>query len=236
MTQDEQVIEAMRKLGGVATFGQLNETLDFSSWVSKTPEASVRRIVQRTPVFYKLKPGLWGLAVMKDEIADRLKSDSQGENSHEHDHTYYQGLAVEIGNYWKFDTFVPNQDKNKQFMKRQLKEVTTLPEIYDFTYNEILRFARTVDVVWFNKRKLPHAFFEIEHTTDFSNSLLKFVELQDFHAYFYIVASENRKRQYEDVITRTAFESIKHRVNFADYNQLSEMYDTDPNQMLSAVL
>ena len=60
MTQKQQVIETMKRLGGVATFGKLNSEIDFSSWKTKTPEASVRGIVQVNPEFYKreffLKP------------------------------------------------------------------------------------------------------------------------------------------------------------------------------------
>lgn len=38
--------------------------------------------------------------------------------------------------------------------------------MYEFTYPEILRKAKTVDTVWFNERKMPCAFYEVEHTTD----------------------------------------------------------------------
>lgn len=45
-TQERQVIDALRRQGGYATLRRLNEVLDFSSWKTLTPEASVRRIVQ----------------------------------------------------------------------------------------------------------------------------------------------------------------------------------------------
>lgn len=47
VTQATQVIEAMRKEGGYATLRRLNEIVDFSNWATKTPEATVRRIVQQ---------------------------------------------------------------------------------------------------------------------------------------------------------------------------------------------
>lgn len=47
-TQEHQVIEALRKEGGFATLRRLNEVVDFSTWKTKTPEASVRRIVQNS--------------------------------------------------------------------------------------------------------------------------------------------------------------------------------------------
>ncbi len=43
VTQEQQVIEVLRRAGGYATLRRLNELVDFSSWTTKTPEASVRR-------------------------------------------------------------------------------------------------------------------------------------------------------------------------------------------------
>ena len=56
MTQEQQVIETMREQGGYATLRQLNEVMDFSSWKTKTPEASVRRIVQNSDAIFESNP------------------------------------------------------------------------------------------------------------------------------------------------------------------------------------
>ena len=61
MKQYEQVIQVMRENGGFATLGFLNHTLDVSKWKTKTPFASIRRIVQVERFFFKIKPGLWAL-------------------------------------------------------------------------------------------------------------------------------------------------------------------------------
>jgi len=101
MKQKQQVIEAMKRLGGVATFGKLNSEIDFSSWKTKTPEASVRQIVQVYSEFLKIKPGLWALEEYRNEVLDKLKiniDDNKNSNNVEFSHTYYQGLALEIGN------------------------------------------------------------------------------------------------------------------------------------------
>lgn len=41
VTQEQQVIDVLRKAGGYATLRRLNELMDFSTWATKTPEASV---------------------------------------------------------------------------------------------------------------------------------------------------------------------------------------------------
>ena len=55
LTQEQQVIERMRCEGGYATLKRLNEIIDFSTWKTKTPEASVRRIVQQSKCFFKIQ-------------------------------------------------------------------------------------------------------------------------------------------------------------------------------------
>ena len=142
----------------------------------------------------------------------------------EFNHSYYQGLLVEIGNLKKQETFVPYQDKNKKYLEKKLKDIATVEKFYNFTYENLLRNAITIDVVWFNKRKMPSNFFEVEHSTDIKNSLGKFVQLQDFYTKFYIVADIARKREYDDKLKLSMFNSIQDRVNFIDYESLSNWH------------
>ena len=72
MSQKDYVIEAMQKNGGYATFQQLNQRIDFSSWGTKTPHASVRRIVQTNKEFFRIAAGLWGLSDNREEILRRF--------------------------------------------------------------------------------------------------------------------------------------------------------------------
>lgn len=74
-TQEHQVIEALRKEGGFATLRRLNEVVDFSTWKTKTPEASVRRIVQNSQSVFKIQPGLWALEDCREEVLKKCKYD-----------------------------------------------------------------------------------------------------------------------------------------------------------------
>lgn len=196
MKQHEQVIEVMKANGGFATLGFLNNNVDVSKWKTKTPYASIRRIVQDSRFFFKIKPGLWALNEFKESILTQFQIQETNTTSEKElfNHTYFQGLLLELGKIKGFKTYIPPQDKNKKFLNHSLTEIADIEKIFEFSYNEIVRRAKTVDVIWFNERNMPSSFFEVEHSTDIQNSLLKFDDLQDFFSDFYIVSSINRKK------------------------------------------
>ncbi len=226
MKQHEQVIEVMRKNGGYATLGFLNQKVDVSDWKSKTPFASIRRIVQDERFFFKIKPGLWALkefekdVLRKFQIQDTSKKDSQ----EIFNHSYYQGLLLEIGNLKGYKTYIPPQDKNKMFLEKPLGSISKMDSILEFSYPEIVGRAKTIDVIWFNERKMPYSFFEVEYLGDIQNSLLKFNDLQDFYSNFYIVSAIERKREFDSKIEYGAFKEIKKRVTFIDYDFVSNLH------------
>lgn len=74
MKQFEAVIETIERLGGIATLGELYREvfkIKDCKWQTKTPFASIRRIVQQTKGIYKIKPGLYGLVKYKKLLEDK---------------------------------------------------------------------------------------------------------------------------------------------------------------------
>ena len=227
ISQEIQVVETLRKEGGYATLRRLNEIVDFSTWKTKTPEASIRRIVQDSRHIFRIQPGLWALEEMRDVVMKKFDLTIGNKRSEEEfSHGYYQGLLIEIGKYRKQKTYIPAQDRNRKFLWHPLSEITDTMDLPDFSYDTLKRKAKTIDVIWFNERIMPSSFYEVEHTTDIKNSLSKFYELQDFNAGFYIVADASRKREFEDKISVSMFEPIKDRVGFLDYKRVATMYES----------
>lgn len=229
MKQHEAVIKIMEQNGGFATLGYLNqEVLKVSGveWKTKTPFASIRRIVQNKRFFFKIKPGLWALLSYKNKLPpDILSTELVPKQEREFfNHSYYQGLLIEIGKLKQYEVFIPNQDKNKWFLGKTLGEISSQTDFYQFGYDHIVRKAKTIDVCWFNVRKMPGALFEVEYLADIQNSLLKFVELQDLNSNFFIVTDKARKAEYAGKLALNAFVSIKSRVQFMDYNKLSDWH------------
>lgn len=229
MKQHEAVIKVMEENRGYGTLGFLNQKVlkvPDIEWKTKTPFASIRRIVQDERFFFKIKPGLWALRSYRDKLPIEISPTDAVPKSEQEifNHSYYQGLLVEIGKLKKYEAFVPSQDKNKKFLGKTLGEISSAENFYQFGYDHIVRKAKTVDVCWFNVRKMPSILFEVEHSTDIQNSLLKFTELQDYNANFFIVADKVRKNEYTSKLGLNAFVPIKTRVQFMNYDKLSEWH------------
>ena len=232
MKQHNAVITALEKLGGQATFAELySQVMKIKDciWGTKTPFASIRRIVQQRPEIFKVRPGLWALHSYKDILGLTEYTDKKDISSEliEQNHSYYQGILVSLGNLRGFSTYVPNQDKNKLFVNKPLKALRSLQELPAFSHDFLVKRSSTIDVIWFNNRLMPDSFFEVEYSTDIQNSLLKFYDLRDFHARMVIVADENRKENYNQKISRSFLADINSRVKFLNYNTLVRQFESE---------
>ena len=229
MRQYEAVIKVMEENGGYATLGFLYQNVLKApgvGWKTKTPFASIRRIVQDGRFFFKIRPGLWALKSLEHKLPPDISAKAMASHKEREsfNHSYYQGLIVEIGNLKKFGTTVPAQDKNRLYLNKKLGELVNCKEFYNFSFDHVVRRAKTIDVLWFNERKMPAYCFEVEHSTDIQNSLLKFVELQDFNSRFFIVADISRKRDFETKRSYTAFLPLSTRVEFLSYDKISDWH------------
>ena len=228
-TQWKQVVSALDELGGIATLSQLNRYLlapggDATKWATRTPEATIRRIVRNTPDhIHVLKPGLYCLRERAAKHENDYRLPQEGEvppNVAERNHWYYQGLLLEIGNARDYKTYVPAQDRNRTYGNQKLGEVCATTRLPNFGYQRFIRRARTVDVIWFNRRDMPTQLFEVEFSTDMLNSLAKFNELRDFYTQFSIVAPPHRKSHFDDRIDMDTFHEIRRRVTFISTDQI----------------
>ena len=231
-TQADDVERALVELGGYATLADLYKRIPVQQWGTKTPFATVRRILQMDPRFFRIRPGLWGLSARRNSILDSLQiaETAPEEQQQAFDHTYYQGLALMIGRLRGYEVFAPKPDRGKPFLGEPLGARVSLQEFPRFTYDSLCQRAQTIDVIWFHTREaglFPNAYFEIEHTTDFNNALIKFAEFQDFRVRFYIVARRERQGEFQKRITAAAFDAIRSWVKFVDYETLVRLYERE---------
>lgn len=234
--QTQIVVNELLKLGGLATLGLITqETLLNPEFIfsGKTPQANIRRIVQNTDFFYKIRPGLYSLNSLqaKNEASGILLETEENKDKEqfvEFTHGYYQGLLITIGNLRGLKTFSPNSDNNRIFIKTTLKEIRTLDKIPEFSYDHFVKRSSTVDAIWFHETKnslMPNTYFEVEHSTDIQNSILKYIDLKDFSAKKYIVADQKREKEFNHKMKYHAFESFKDQILFLSYEQLVKQYE-----------
>lgn len=170
---------------------------------------------------------MWALKDKQKEVLNLLQIDLKAIDKNKiFNHTYYQGLLVEIGNLRNnIKTYIPSQDKNRLYLNKPLSSYAKLSKVPRFSYTKFVQRAQTVDVIWFNERKMPAYFFEVEYTTNFNGALLKFLDLRDFHSEFFIVSDKKRRGEYEKILKSSAFKEISNRVKFLDYDSISKLYE-----------
>lgn len=236
MKQYDAVKLTIERLGGVATLNQINQhifEIDECQWNGKTPFASIRRIVRHTDGIYRIKPGVYALEDFRAQleakgIVEQTEDNKESEEVKDFNHSYYQGVLLEMGKMKHLETFVPQQDKNRKFLNGcTLGELRTLDDIPEFGYRKMVQRSSTIDVIWFNEHKMPHSFFEVEHSTDIQNSLLKFNDLRDYFVRMVIVADESRHQEYSKKMEYDSFRELRNRVSFLSYDILDQQYQQE---------
>lgn len=191
-----------------------------------TPLNTIQERVQRDKRFTRIGLGVYALTEHLDKLPRAIEPQTSVEKA-THKHTEIQGMIIEIGNMKGFDTYTP--DRSKLFVSKKLGNLATLSEFPNFTYDRIIRAIKFIDVAWFNPRGFPERLFEVEDSTDFRGSLVKFAELQDFNTSFNLVASAERRTKYDREVSKTAFANIISRCHFVNYSDVEEYYSASLN-------
>lgn len=220
ITQGDQVIKAINQLRGIATLLDLYKKTNTSTWGTLTPRATIRQIAQKNKRIYKIKRGLYCLNEQRGFFQEKYDESSNVPKKQICNHSYYQGLLLDIGKRRGYKTYVPKSDCNQEFLARPKGSGKTLGKLasfnkpIEFGYKKIMKDACTVDVIYFNKRNMPCEFYEVEMTRNIDRSLNKFHELQDFYAKFYIVGPKKLKKNFTTKISGSMYDPIRKRVKF----------------------
>lgn len=232
MKQYEAVIKVIEENGGYATLKYLNENVlevPGAAWKTKTPFASIRRIVQDSRFFFKIRPGLWALKSCKNKLPANIlemieESKAPLQEEQKYTHYYYQGILAEIGTLHNYKVYIPAQDRNRPYLNKQLKDVITLEILPSFTYDRVINTIKSIDVIWMNERGFPNTVFEVENSTNFKNSLIKFYELTDFDTDMMVVSHKERFAQFHSVMGLSIYKDLKEKVRFFDYEYVENYF------------
>jgi len=197
---------------------------DRSSIIGKTPNYTIQERVQRDKRFVRIGLGVYALV----EYLDRLPRSIEPRNKIEiidRKHAEVQGMLLEIGNFKKEVEDTYTNDKKWVFQNKTLGSLATLDIVPSFTYEKIIKESvNFADVIWFNDRGFPYKIFEVEHSTDFRDAFVKFMELQDFITEFYCVSLEDRRGKFDREKSKNAFKTIGDRLKFLTYDEVKNDY------------
>jgi hypothetical protein len=136
----------------------------------------------------------------------------------EETHECIELRLIELGEMLRFKTYT--SDESKKCGDLELGSKTTLKR-ENLPYADKLK---TIDVVWY---KPPYfKLFEVVLTTDMRNSLVKFIEVADLNAEYFIIAPSTNKNKFERALTSVAFDKIRDRTKFISIEELSKIYET----------
>jgi hypothetical protein len=155
-------------------------------------------------------------------------------------HEMAQAALLELGNILGYDTYTsdPSKDPGEQFydvvdlegsktvIPRTLGQIATLEEVPDFAPKRILESATDIDVIWF-KDELPVVCFEVEHTTNVKQGLLRQFQISKHvpNARFFVIAPEEQRAKFEKEVATYPFKQIRNRYAFKSYEEFVEFYD-----------
>jgi len=142
-------------------------------------------------------------------------------------HEEAEGLLLEVGNLLGFDTYVSSRDRSKPYKDKTLGEIATLQEIPEFTFRSTLEIVREIDVIWFRPEGYPECCFEVEHTTNVRDGLLRLFQISPLRGIkFFIIAPSETFSKFQTEISRMPFTRIRDRYNFKSYQELLSFSNT----------
>lgn len=131
---------------------------------------------------------------------------------------------LELGQIMGFNTYTV--DKNESFQNKKLGDISILQEVPQFAAVHIMNTVKEIDVIWFDESENPEYCFEVEHTTDIVHGLEREVQLKNQYAKFFIVASEDRRARFQDLVSnRFPYRSMRDRFRFISYDELARLYE-----------
>lgn len=229
MTYSEAIEQVMLKNGYFAPLKLIYKNIwnykDKSEVKGKTPDMTIQEKVQRDKRFTRIGLGVYALTDYLDKLP-KIELPKTEKAVQERKHATIQGMLLEIGNHQKDISDTYTNDKKWMFENKTLGSLATLQKVPDFTFKHIIDDSVTfADVIWFNERQFPQVIFEVEHSTDFRDAFIKFMELQDFQTRFYCVSDANRREKFEREKNKSAFAPLNQRVQFLTYEEVENDYD-----------
>ncbi len=202
MTKVEAIKKVLENFGGVATLEQIYSNIEKyypSAKISKAWQEGIRgvlyREIKKGRYFKKVGFGIFALKDYKEEPKPRLEDRQRV-------HSFIEGICLELGNFENFATYTA--DPSAKFKNNiALGTLATLHSIPEFTYQDILKEVKRIDVIWFNKKGLmfPQKVFEVvDSVGTLSDAFNRTLQLLNFRTDFFIVGPKKHYDKFNQKI------------------------------------
>ncbi|MDR0603889.1 MAG: hypothetical protein LBG80_06260 [Bacteroidales bacterium] len=229
MTKVEAIKKVLEDHNGIATWRIIYDEVEkyypnakqMQNW-----DAGLRGVAYREISANKsfkrvgLGDGIIALLDYKEEKIDEVKQDTIKM------HSFMEGVCLEIGNFLKLKTFTA--DPNAKYNNLLLSELTTLQNIPQFTYPEILDASKRIDVLWFNQKgfQFPKRAIEIvDSINTLEGALKRSLQLLEFNLSFYILCKNEHLKKVEKELNFEPYIRIKNRYKVYDYESVLNIYN-----------
>lgn len=238
LTWKDVVRQVLQALGGEAHLSAIYGEIEGHPKTATNPtwDATVRRTLQQYSIFERKARGVWALTQEPDILQPFSVEDIKGleETQAEEllDHDSVQGMLLNLGRIYEFETYAPPSDATmRRFEGRPLADFVTVRKLPAFSTARRMRDFKRVDVLWLLgdiDDFVPHHAFEVEHTRDIRDALLRLYQFTDanLRTSLYVVAPSKKERKFETEIAKAPFNVMKTDCKFRSYTQLLSLYET----------
>jgi len=227
MTKVEAIKKVLENHNGIATWEIIyNEIENYYPAIKASDEwkAGIRGVFYREEKskknFKRVGLGMVALTDFKEEKVEEIKQDIVRM------HSFMEGICLEIGNFLKLKTFTA--DPSAKYNNLSLSEISTLQNIPQFTYPEILDTSKRIDVLWFNEKgfQFPKRAIEVvDSIGTLEPALKRSIQLLEFNLSFYILCKKEHLKKVEKEISCEPYIRIKDRYKVRDYESIIDIYN-----------
>jgi hypothetical protein len=136
-------------------------------------------------------------------------------------HECVEMILLRMGKQLGFQTYTA--DPSRECNGTSLKEFVDMgrDELRKYAGEQFLKDLINVDVIWYTQYQTFYL-FEVIIGGDMRDSLLRFLNIGGLKAKMFIVANEDRRGEYENLIRKPAFRGLK--CIFIPISELIKMY------------
>jgi len=177
------------------------------SYIDQQSLEAIRKISGFTMVAMQLPP----LTTINEinKVAESIEKFLESVNlSFSITHECVEMILIKMGKQLGFQTYTA--DPSRECNGKSLKEFVDMSkdELRKYAGEQFLKYLINVDVIWYTAHQTFYL-FEIIIGGDMKDALFRFLNIGGLRAKMFIVADEDKKREYEILMNSPAFKEIK---------------------------